>query len=131
MVKEPDLYAAGVDYVGFSNMFTFMKTIPPYWKPMLDMFYEMIGDPKADSLLLRQVSPVFHVDKIVAPLFIAQGRNDPRVNVDEADQMVEAMKTRGVEVEYLVKDDEGHGFHNEENRFDFYRAMEAFLEKHL
>ena len=131
LVKEPDLYAAGVDYVGVSNMFTFMKTIPPYWKPMLDMFYEMIGDPKADSLLLRQVSPVFHVDKIVAPLFIAQGRNDPRVNVDEADQMVEAMKTRGVEVEYLVKDDEGHGFHNEENRFDFYRAMEAFLESHL
>ncbi|OQX79081.1 MAG: S9 family peptidase [Bacteroidetes bacterium 4484_249] len=131
LVKEPELYAAGVDYVGVSNMFTFMKTIPPYWKPMLDMMYEMVGDPKADSLLLREVSPVYHVDKIVAPLFIAQGRNDPRVNVDESDQMVEAMKARGIEVEYLVKDDEGHGFHNEENRFDFYRAMESFLKKHL
>lgn len=131
LVKEPDLYVAGVDYVGVSNMFTFMKTVPPYWKPMLDMFYEMIGDPKEDSLMLREVSPVFHVDKIVAPLFIAQGRNDPRVNVDEADQMVEAMKARGIEVEYLVKDDEGHGFRNEENRFDFYRVMETFLSKQM
>ena len=131
LVKEPDLYSAGVDYVGVSNMFTFMQTIPPYWKPMLDMFHEMVGDPKEDSLMLREVSPVFQVDKITAPLFIAQGRNDPRVNVDEADQMVAAMKERGVDVEYLVKDNEGHGFHNEENRFEFYRAMETFLAKQI
>ncbi|MCB0805366.1 MAG: S9 family peptidase [Bacteroidales bacterium] len=131
LVKEPDLYAAGVDYVGVSNMFTFMKTIPPYWKPMLDMMYEMVGDPVADSIMLREVSPVFHVDKITAPLFIAQGANDPRVNKDESDQMVKAMKEKGVEVEYLVKDNEGHGFHNEENRFEFYRSMEAFLDNHL
>jgi len=131
LVKEPELYAAGVDYVGVSNMFTFLETIPPYWEPMLDMFYEMVGSPKADSLLLRKVSPAFHADKIVAPLFVAQGRNDPRVNVDESDQMVDAMKKRGVDVEYLVKDNEGHGFRNEENRFDFYRAMEQFLNTHL
>jgi len=131
LVKEPELYAAGVDYVGVSNMFTFMKTIPPYWKPMLDMMYEMAGDPVKDSVMLREVSPVYQVDKIVAPLFIAQGRNDPRVNVDESDQMVEAMKERGVEVEYLVKDNEGHGFRNEENRFEFYRAMENFLNQHI
>ncbi|MCB0823039.1 MAG: S9 family peptidase [Bacteroidales bacterium] len=131
LVKEPKLYAAGVDYVGVSNMFTFMKTIPPYWKPFLDMMYEMVGDPKADSLLLHEVSPVYHVDKIESPLFIAQGANDPRVNKDESDQMVEAMKARGIDVEYLVKDNEGHGFHNEENRFDFYRAMEAFLNSHM
>ena len=131
LVKEPDLYAAGVDYVGVSNMFTFMKTIPPYWEPMLEMMYEMVGDLEKDSTLLKEVSPVFHVDKIKAPLFIAQGRNDPRVNVDESDQMVEAMKNRGVDVEYLVKDDEGHGFRNEENRFEFYRAMEEFLNKQL
>jgi dipeptidyl aminopeptidase/acylaminoacyl peptidase len=127
LVKEPELYAAGVDYVGVSNMFTFMKTIPPYWEPLLDMFYEMVGNPVTDSLALRAVSPVFHTDKIVAPLFVAQGRNDPRVNVDESDQMVEAMQARGVTVEYLVKDNEGHGFRNEENRFEFYRAMEQFL----
>ncbi|MCF8367684.1 MAG: S9 family peptidase [Bacteroidales bacterium] len=131
LVKEPDLYAAGVDYVGVSNMFTFMKTIPPYWKPMLDMMYEMVGNPESDSLLLSEVSPVFHVDKIKSPLFIAQGANDPRVNIDESDQIVEAMKARGVEVEYLVKDNEGHGFRNEENRFDFYRSMEAFLAAHM
>ena len=131
LVKEPQMYAAGVDYVGVSNMFTFMKTIPPYWEPMLEMMYEMVGDIEIDSAMLREVSPVFHVDKIKAPLFIAQGVNDPRVNVDESDQMVKAMKEKGIEVEYLVKEDEGHGFRNEENRFDFYRAMEKFLSIQL
>ncbi len=131
LVKEPELYTAGVDYVGVSNMFTFMKTIPPYWEPLLQMMYEMVGDPEADSLMLREVSPVYQVDRIKAPLFIAQGANDPRVNKDESDQMVEAMKARGIDVEYLVKDNEGHGFRNEENRFEFYRAMEGFLSKHL
>ncbi|HEY3373015.1 MAG TPA: S9 family peptidase [Prolixibacteraceae bacterium] len=131
LTLSPDLYAAGVDYVGVSNMFTFMKTIPPYWKPMLDMFYEMVGNPKSDSLMLAEVSPVFLVDKIKAPLFVAQGANDPRVNKAESDQIVKALKDRGIEVEYMVKDNEGHGFHNEENRFDFYRSMLAFLNKHL
>lgn len=131
LVKNPDLYAAGVDYVGVSNMFTFMKTVPPYWKPMLDMFYEMVGNPKKDSALLASVSPAMNADKIKAPLFIAQGANDPRVNKDESDQMVAALKKRGIAVEYMVKDNEGHGFHNEENRFDFYRAMEKFLGEHL
>lgn len=127
----PDLYACGVDYVGVSNLFTFMNTIPPYWKPMLDMMYEMVGDPKVDSLALAETSPALHADKIVAPLFVAQGANDPRVNKAESDQMVEALKKRGIDVEYMVKDNEGHGFHNEENRFEFYKAMEAFLNKHL
>ncbi len=131
LVKEPKMYAAGVDYVGVSNMFTFMKTIPPYWEPMLEMMYEMVGDVEKDSTMLREVSPVFHVDKIKAPLFIAQGANDPRVNVDESDQMVKAMKEKGIDVEYLVKKDEGHGFRNEENRFEFYRAMEKFLTLQL
>jgi dipeptidyl aminopeptidase/acylaminoacyl peptidase len=127
----PDLYKCGVDYVGVSNMFTFMNTIPPYWEPYRQMFYEMVGDPVADSVMLAEVSPVFHADKITAALFVAQGAKDPRVNVDESDQMVEAMKARGVDVEYMVKDNEGHGFRNEENRFDFYRAMILFLDKHL
>lgn len=127
----PDLYACAVDYVGVSNLFTFMKTIPPYWKPMLDMFYEMVGNPEKDKKLLRATSPVFHVDRIKAPLFVAQGAKDPRVNIAESDQIVEALKKRGIQVEYMVKENEGHGFHNEENRFDFYEAMEKFLEKHL
>lgn len=127
----PKLFAAGVDYVGVSNMFTFLKSIPPYWKQYLEMFYEMVGHPEKDKQLLMDVSPIFHADKISVPLFIAQGRNDPRVNVNESDQMVEALKKRGIEVPYMVKDNEGHGFHNEENRFEFYEAMEKFLEKHL
>ncbi len=131
LTLTPELYAAGVDYVGVSNLFTFMNTIPPYWKPMLDMLYEMVGNPEKDSLMLAEVSPVFHVDKIEAPLFVAQGANDPRVNKAESDQIVEALKERGIDVEYMVKDNEGHGFRNEENRFDFYRAMITFLDKQL
>ncbi len=127
----PDLYCCAVDYVGVSNMFTFMKTIPPYWEPYKAMFYEMVGDPVKDSALLAAASPVFFVDKIKVPLFIAQGANDPRVNKAESDQVVEALKKRGIEVEYMVKDDEGHGFANEKNSIDFYTAMEKFFAKHL
>ncbi|MEM9051588.1 MAG: S9 family peptidase [Bacteroidota bacterium] len=133
MAFTPDVYACGVDYVGVSNLFTFMGTIPPYWEPYKKMMYEMVGDPEneADSVMMRSASPVFHADKITSPLFVAQGAQDPRVNVDESDQMVAAMKERGVEVQYMVKEDEGHGFRNEENRFEFYTAMEAFLASHL
>ncbi|MBL8522855.1 MAG: S9 family peptidase [Betaproteobacteria bacterium] len=127
----PDLYAAAVDYVGVSNLFTFMGTIPPYWKPYLEMLHEMVGHPEKDKDLLAAASPVMHVDKIKTPLFVAQGAKDPRVNKAESDQMVEALKKRGVAVEYMVKDNEGHGFANEENRFEFYEAMEKFLGKHL
>jgi len=131
LVVTPTLYAAGVDYVGVSNLFTFMQTIPPYWKPMLDMMYEMVGNPEANKQQFEATSPAMNADKIIAPLFVAQGANDPRVNIAESDQIVEALRTRGIEVEYMVKDNEGHGFRNEENRFDFYRAMEAFLKNHL
>ena len=127
----PDLYAAVVDYVGVSNLFTFMETIPPYWKPFLAMMHEMVGDPVQDKALLTEFSPAFHVDRIRAPLFIAQGANDPRVNKAESDQVVAALKKRGVTVEYLVKDNEGHGFQNEENRLEFYTAMERFLARYL
>jgi dipeptidyl aminopeptidase/acylaminoacyl peptidase len=131
LVVTPTLYAAGVDYVGVSNLFTFMNTIPPYWKPMLDMMYEMVGNPVNDSVQLEATSPALNANRIMAPLFVAQGKNDPRVNIAESDQIVEALRKRGVDVEYMVKDNEGHGFHNEENRFDFYRSMEKFLSKHL
>lgn len=127
----PDLYACGIDYVGVSNLFTFMQTIPPYWRPMLEMMYEQVGHPEHDADQLAATSPALHADKIKVPLFVAQGANDPRVNKAESDQMVEALRQRGVVVEYMVKDNEGHGFHNQENRFDFYRAMERFLKAHL
>ena len=131
IVVTPTLYAAAVDYVGVSNLFTFLQTIPPYWKPLLDMMYEMVGHPETDKALLEATSPALNAHKIMTPLFVAQGANDPRVNIDESDQIVKALEDRGIEVEYMVKDDEGHGFNNEENRFDFYRAMEAFLSKHI
>ena len=127
----PDLYACAVDYVGVSNLLTFMNTIPDYWKPYLIKMQAMVGDPIADKAMLTAYSPVFHVDRIKTPLFVAQGAKDPRVNIDESNQIVEALRKRGVEVEYMVKQDEGHGFHNEENRFEFYEAMEQFLHMHL
>jgi dipeptidyl aminopeptidase/acylaminoacyl peptidase len=86
-------------------MFTFMKTIPPYWEPYKAQQYEMIGDPVKDSTLLASVSPALHAGNIKTPLFIAQGANDPRVNKAESDQMVEALKKRGVAVDYMVKND--------------------------
>lgn len=131
LTKTPDLYAAGVDYVGVSNLFTFMKTVPPYWKPFLDMMYEMVGNPAKDQALFEQNSPALNAEKIKTPLFVAQGAKDPRVNINESNQIVDALKKRGIDVEYMVKQDEGHGFHNEENRFSFYEAMEQFLEKYL
>ena len=98
---------------------------------MLDMFYEMVGNPETDKELLTDASPVMHPGNIRVPLLIAQGAQDPRVNINESDQMVEALKKHGIAVEYLVKDNEGHGFANEENRFEFYEAMEKFLKEHL
>jgi dipeptidyl aminopeptidase/acylaminoacyl peptidase len=98
---------------------------------MLDMFYEMVGNPETDKELLAKASPVMHADAIRAPLLIAQGAQDPRVNVEESNQMVAALGKHGIPVEYLVKENEGHGFHNEENRFEFYEAVEKFLDKHL
>ena len=127
----PDLYACGVDYVGVSSLFTFMESMPPYWELYREMMYEMVGHPEKDKELLASSSPLMHVDKISVPLFIAQGANDPRVKKSESDQIVEALKQKGIDVPYMVKDNEGHGFYNEENRFDFYREMSAFLEKHL
>jgi dipeptidyl aminopeptidase/acylaminoacyl peptidase len=127
----PDLYACGVDYVGISNILSWLKSIPPYWKPYLEMMYEMVGHPEKDAELLVRTSPVFHADKIKVPLFVAQGANDVRVPRAESDQIVEALRKRGIDVLYMVKENEGHGFMNEENRFDFYRAMEKFLANHL
>ena len=127
----PDLYACGVDYVGVSSLFTFMESIPPYWELYRKMLYEMVGHPEEDKDLLAASSPLLHIDKIKVPLFIAQGANDPRVKKSESDQIVKALNSVGIEVPYMVKDNEGHGFYNQENQFDFYREMEKFLKKHI
>jgi len=127
----PDVYACGVDYVGVSNIFTLLETLPPYWELGRQMMYEMIGDPIEDKALLEAASPIFHVDNIKAPLFVAQGANDQRVKQAESDQIVQALESKGIDVPYMLKENEGHGFYNEQNQFDFYREMEKFLDKHL
>ncbi|MAJ44635.1 MAG: S9 family peptidase [Candidatus Marinimicrobia bacterium] len=127
----PDIYACGVDYVGVSNIFTLLETLPPYWELGRQMMYEMIGHPETEEDILKEASPLFHVDKIKAPLFVAQGANDQRVKQAESDQIVEALKAKGIDTPYMLKEDEGHGFYNEENQFDFYKKMEKFLSKHL
>jgi dipeptidyl aminopeptidase/acylaminoacyl peptidase len=128
---RPEIFRCGVDYVGISNLLTFMNTIPPYWEVFRETLYRRVGHPKKDAEFLRKRSPLYAADQIRAPLFIAQGYNDPRVNHAESEQMVEALKKKNLPVEYLVKMDEGHGFANPENRMEFYELMEKFLEKHL
>lgn len=129
IIKTPDLYAAAVDYCGVNNLFAFFED--PYWSSMIEKFQETIGDPERDKEQLIETSPCFNTDKIKTPLFIAQGSQDPKIKKSLTDQMVEELKKRGISVEYMVKDNEGHGFHNEENKFDFYRAIEKFFLKHL
>lgn len=133
MTKTPKLYACGVDYVGVSNLNTFMKTIPAYWEKYLDFLYATWYDPTVpeEQAIMNEISPALHTDLIVKPLFVVQGANDPRVNIDEADQIVEKLRARGVNVPYMVKYDEGHGFGKEENRIDFYKAMMGFFAENL
>lgn len=131
LTQTPELYRCGISYVGVSNLFTWMASIPPYWKPYLEMMYEMVGHPERDEKRFRETSPFFNADRIRVPLLVAQGANDPRVRKEESDQIVAALKDRGIPVEYLVKENEGHGFHNEENMFEFFRAMEKFLLRNM
>jgi dipeptidyl aminopeptidase/acylaminoacyl peptidase len=128
---RPGVYACGIDYVGISNLLTFMNTMPVYWEDQRAILYKKVGNPITEQAYLRSRSPVFFADKIVAPLFIAQGYHDPRVNHAEAEQIVAALKRKGKPVEYMVKMDEGHGFKNPENRLDFYAKMETFLDRYL
>ena len=133
MTKTPEKYACGVDYVGVSNLNTFMQTIPPYWEKYREIMYKIWYNPDnpEEQAIMNEISPALHVDKIKRPLFVVQGANDPRVNIDEADQIVESLRARGVEVPYMVKYDEGHGFGKEENRLDLYKAMMGFFAEHL
>ncbi len=131
LYTHPDLYACGVSYSGLSNLYSYLKSIPPYYKPYQLMYQEMVGNPATDGEYLRKASPVFHTDKIQAPLLIAQGARDSRVTINETDQLVKELRKRKVPVTYLVKPNEGHVFRNEENRLDFYLHLEKFLQKNL
>ena len=130
----PEVFAAGVSYVGPSSLVTLIRSFPPYWRPLLaGTWYRYVGDPDDPQQLadLEARSPLNRVDAIRAPLLVIQGANDPRVTKAESDQIVAALRARGVEVEYIVKEDEGHGFVTPENRMDAYRAIERFFARHL
>ncbi|KFF21600.1 alpha/beta hydrolase family protein [Chryseobacterium sp. JM1] len=133
LIKTPDLYACGVDYVGVSNIFTFFESFPEYWKPYKEMvkqiWYDL--DNPEEAKIAKEVSPVFHIDKIKKPLFVVQGANDPRVNINESDQIVKAMRAKGVEVSYMVKYDEGHGFRKEPSRIELYKYMLGFFAENF
>ena len=120
-----------MDIVGPSSLVTLIQSIPPYWKPLVATFHERVGNPETEREFLDSRSPLFFVDRISIPLLIAQGANDPRVKQAESEQIVAAMKERGIDHEYLLFEDEGHGFARPENRLTFYAAAERFLAKHL
>jgi dipeptidyl aminopeptidase/acylaminoacyl peptidase len=126
----PEVFACGVDYVGPSSLITLIESFPAYWGPFLKGYwYRFVGDPsvEADREDMKKRSPLFHVERIEDPILIVQGANDPRVTKLESDQMVVALRDRGIEVGYLVADNEGHGFSNADNRMALYHSMETFF----
>jgi dipeptidyl aminopeptidase/acylaminoacyl peptidase len=127
----PDVFRCAVDVVGPSNLRTLLETIPPYWKQLASQFHRRVGHPETDVDLLWERSPLSRVADIRIPLLIAQGANDPRVKMSESDQIVEALRERGIPHTYLVYEDEGHGFKKPENAMAFQAEAERFLAEHL
>jgi dipeptidyl aminopeptidase/acylaminoacyl peptidase len=127
----PDVFCCAVDIVGPSNLKTLLETIPPYWAPMIAQLYRRVGNPETDVDFLWSRSPLSRASDIRIPLLIAQGANDPRVKQAESEQIVAALVTAGIEHEYILFPDEGHGFAKPENRIKFYTAAERFLARYL
>ncbi len=127
----PDLYACAISAMGPSNLNTFMLTIPPYWKPFEEVMFRRIGNPHTEQDFLESRSPIFKVDRIKTPMLLSYGVNDPRVNIAEGEQIVAELKEKGIEYEYLVYENEGHGFMQEYNRIHFLANVEKFLAEHL
>jgi dipeptidyl aminopeptidase/acylaminoacyl peptidase len=127
----PDVFCCAVDIVGPSNLKTLLETIPPYWAPMIAQLYRRVGNPETDEEFLWSRSPLSRARDIRIPLLIAQGANDPRVKQAESEQIVAALKDAGIDYEYLLFPDEGHGFAKPENRIKFYAAAERFLARYL
>ena len=127
----PEVFACSIDVVGPSNLLTLMASIPPYWEPIKRIFVNRVGNPETEEAFLVERSPLFKAENIVCPMLIAQGANDPRVKQAESEQIVSALKERGKDVEYLLFEDEGHGFARPENRLKFYGVAEKFLARYL
>jgi len=128
---QPDAFEVGVDIFGVANWIRTLKSIPPWWEAFREALYKELGNPATDEAYLTRISPLFHADKINKPLMVLQGANDPRVLKVESDEIVAAVKQNGVPVEYMVFDDEGHGFRKNENKLKGYAAILNFLDKHL
>jgi dipeptidyl aminopeptidase/acylaminoacyl peptidase len=127
----PDLFCCAVDIVGPSSLKTLIESIPPYWTPLVAQFHSRVGNPETEADFLWSRSPLSRVGDIKIPLLIAQGANDPRVKLAESEQIVAALREKGIPHEYLLFDDEGHGFAKPQNRLRFYAAAERFLAEHL
>ncbi len=129
----PELFAAGFDIVGPSNIITLLNSIPPYWAPMKKLFDVRVGDMNdlEERKMLEEQSPLNYAENIIRPLFVVQGANDPRVKKAESDQIVAALRDLGRDIQYMVAEDEGHGFAGLENRLAMFTAMEQFFSKHL
>jgi dipeptidyl aminopeptidase/acylaminoacyl peptidase len=127
----PEVFRCAVDMVGPSNLLTLLASVPDYWKPQIAFMHAKVGNPETERDMLWERSPLSRVDDITIPVLVAQGRNDPRVKVAEAEQIVTALQEKGIDHEYLLFEDEGHGLARPENRERFYAAMEAFLATHL
>jgi dipeptidyl aminopeptidase/acylaminoacyl peptidase len=128
---KPEEFGAGVDIFGVSNWVRTLQSIPPYWEAQRKSLYKEIGDPTAQLEMLKEISPLFHADKITKPLIVLQGANDPRVIRPESDEIVEAIKKKNGVVEYVIFDDEGHGFTKKANEIRAYKSILDFLDKHL
>jgi dipeptidyl aminopeptidase/acylaminoacyl peptidase len=127
----PDWFACAVDLVGPSNLQTLIESVPPYWQPMIAQFHNRVGNPDTEPEFLWERSPLSRAERVSIPVLIAQGANDPRVKQAESEQFVAALRERGIDHEYLLFEDEGHGFAKPENRMRFYAATETFLARHL
>ena len=131
LAYQPDVFDVGVDIFGVSNWMRTLESIPAWWEAQRTALYAEIGDPVKHKAMLREISPVFHAEKIRKPLMVLQGANDPRVLKAESDDIVAAVKKNGVPVEYIVFPDEGHGFSKKKNQIDGYSAMLRFLDTYL
>jgi dipeptidyl aminopeptidase/acylaminoacyl peptidase len=128
---EPEVFDVGVDIFGVSNWLRTLESIPPWWTAQKDALYAEMGDPATDRDRLERISPLFHASNIQAPLIVLQGANDPRVLQVESDEIVDAVQANNVPVEYVVFQDEGHGFRNRDNEIEGYGAILRFLDEHL
>lgn len=132
MTHTPEEFKVGVNLFGVTNWLRTLKNIPPWWESFREALYLEMGDPNTeDSLRLYDISPVFHGDKVKHPVMVLQGATDPRVLQVESDEMVAAIKKNGVPVEYVLFDDEGHGFVKKENQIEGYGKMLEFLDSYL